>query len=149
MTRTPPIPSICVAVERPVWLTHEVWPFPVAALDVDGHRVAFTDTGGDGQVVLFCHIGMWSLLWRDVMVEMSKNKRCITLDTPGVGLSSRVVRRDQTMTLAVRAVASLIDTLELDDVVLVVHDLGGLAGLAAAVDRSDRISRIAVVNGFA
>ena len=94
MTRPSPISPDSLALERPVWLTQEVWPFPVAAIDVDGHRVAFTDTGGDGRVVLFCHIGMWSLRWRDVMIDMSKTSRCITLDTPGVGLSSiAVIRR--------------------------------------------------------
>ena len=43
----------------------------------------------------------------------------------------------------------LIDTLDLHDVALVVHDLGGLAALGAANDRLERISCVAVVNGFA
>ena len=126
----------------------DVWPFPVRSLTVDGNRVAVTDTGSDGPVMLFCHVGMWSLLWRDVIVEMAKTYRCVTFDTPGVGLSERLGRSDQTMTKAVRAVGMVIDTLDLRDIVLVVHDLGGLAGLAAVNDRSDRVAAVAVVNGF-
>ena len=149
MTNPIRFPLGTIPLDLPDWLTHDVWPFPTAALDLDGHHVAFSDTGGDGQVLLFCHIGLWSLLWRDLMVEMSKTHRCITLDTPGVGQSSRIARGDQTMTTATRAVGELMDTLDLHDVVLVVHDLGGLAGLAAANHRLERISGVAVVNGFA
>ena len=149
MTSPDFVPLRVAPLDRPDWMTEHVWPFPLATLDVDGHRIAFTDTGGSGQAVLFCHVGMWSLLWRDLIVEMSPTYRCITFDTPGVGLSSRIAPGEQTMTTSVRAVGALIDTLDLRDLVLVIHDLGGLAGLAAANDRPERISRIAVVNGFA
>ena len=111
MTNPVRFPSGTLPLDIPDWLTHDVWPFPTAALDLDGHHVAFSDSGGDGQVLLFCHIGLWSLLWRDLMVEMSKTHRCITLDTPGVGQSSRIARGDQTMTTAVRAVGALMTRL--------------------------------------
>lgn len=145
-TTTTPRPA---PLDRPTWLPRDVWPFPTAALEVDGNRVAYTDTGGDGPVLLFCHVGMWSLLWRDVMVDLSTDHRCVTFDTPGVGLSSRIAASEQTMTTCVRATGALIDALDLRDVVLVVHDLGGLAALAAASTRLDRISALAVISGFA
>lgn len=145
-TLTHPQPT---PVERPDWLPDAVWPFRIAELDVAGRSVAFTDTDGDGPCLLFCHIGMWSLMWRDVMLDLAQDHRCVTLDTPGVGLSSPIHAGDQSMTTAVDAVGAVIDALDLRDVVLVVHDLGGLAGLAAANARRDRIRAVAVVNGFA
>ena len=149
MTTSTTISSRLVPLDRPDWLTRDVWPFPTAAIEVDDHRVAYTDTGGDGPVLLFCHVGMWSLVWRDVMIEMSKDYRCVTFDTPGVGLSSRIAGSDQTLTTAARATGALIDALDLRNVVLVIHDLGGLAALAAANDRLDRINGLAVINSFA
>lgn len=135
--------------ERPSWLDNDVWPFPTASIEVDGRQVAYTDTGGDGPVLLFCHVGLWSLIWRDVMLELSTTHRCVTLDPPGAGLSERVPRLEQNLTTASQAIATLIDTLDLRDFALVVHDLGGLAALAAANDRTDRIRGLVVVNSFA
>jgi pimeloyl-ACP methyl ester carboxylesterase len=149
MTSPTDLPSTSAPPARPDWLTEEVWPFPISTIDLDGCRVAFTDTGGPGPVVLFCHLGMWSLLWRDVMVEMAPGHRCVTFDTPGVGLSSPIGPSDQTLATAARAIGALIDVLDLHDIALVVHDLGGLAALAAANGRIDRVDRIAVVNAFA
>ncbi len=148
MTSITDHPSTSTPLTRPEWLTPDVWPFPVAALDVGGHRIAYTDTGGEGPVLLFCHVGMWSLLWRDLIVDLAADYRCVTFDTPGVGLSSPVKRADQNLTTASLAVGALIDTLDLRDIVLVIHDLGGLAALAAANSRIDRIERVAVVNAF-
>jgi pimeloyl-ACP methyl ester carboxylesterase len=149
MTMSTTISPRPVPLDRPDWLTRDVWPFPTAAIEVDGHRVAYTDTGGDQPALLFCHVGMWSLMWRDVMIELSTDYRCVAFDTPGVGLSSRIAGTDQTLTTAARATGALIDALDLRNVVLVIHDLGGLAALAAANDRLDRINSVAVISGFA
>lgn len=149
MTSSTDLPSAPARNRRQEWLTHEVWPFPTALLDLGSNQIAYTDTGGSGPVLLFCHVGMWSLLWRDVMVDMSGDHRCVTFDTPGVGLSPPIDAVDQNLTVAAQAIATLIDSLDLDNITLVVHDLGGLAALAAVSSRTERIERIAVVNAFA
>lgn len=149
MTSSTDLPSAPARPGRQEWLTDDVWPFPTATLDVGGHQIAFTDTGGQGPVLLLCHVGMWSLLWRDVMVDLSGDHRCVTSDTPGVGLSPPIDAVDQNLTVAARAIGTLIDSLDLDNITLVVHDLGGLAALAAVSSRTERIERIAVVNAFA
>jgi len=133
---------------RPSWLPDAVWPFPLAALDVDGRRVVLSDTGGDGPVLLFCHAGLWSLLWRDVIAELADRYRCVTFDPPGSGLSDRVGRGEQDLSTVRRAVGALIDELDRPEITLVLHDLGGLAALAAAHTRADRIAGIAAVNTF-
>lgn len=134
---------------RPSWLGDAVWPYPLAAFETGGRRVVHTDTGGDGPVLLFVHAGLWSLLWGGVIAELSGRYRCVTLDVPGSGLSERVPRGDQSLSTAADAIGALIDRLDLRDITLVVHDLGGLAALAAVRTRADRVAGVAAVNTFA
>lgn len=133
---------------RPPWLPDSVWPFSLSSLDVRGRRMVYTDTGGDGRVLLFSHAGLWQLLWRDVIAELADHYRCIAFDPPGSGLSERLPRTEQSLTTVALAAGTLVDELDLRDVTLVLHDLGGLGALAAAHTRLDRIAGFAAVNTF-
>ncbi|MGW4534713.1 alpha/beta fold hydrolase [Nocardia sp. NPDC004340] len=130
---------------RPDWLTTQDWPHPLYAFDLDGRRVVYTDTGGDRPVLLMVHAGLWSLLWADLISHLEDRYRCVTLDLPGTGLSDP---GEATVASAAHTITSFIDHLDLDAVTLVVHDLGGLAALAAVHDRVDRVAALVAMNTF-
>jgi pimeloyl-ACP methyl ester carboxylesterase len=134
-------------IDRPRWLTSSAWPWPTYELDHDDRRLAVTDIG-DGPTLLFVHVGSWSFVWRDVLMRLQHDFRCVTVDAPGCGLSDRT---DTALTLAeaADAVAAVVDGLQLRDVTLVAHDLGGPAGFLAAARRADRIAALVAVNCFA
>lgn len=112
--------------------------------------MVYTDTGGSGRVILLVHAGLWSLLWGGLIGELvGRGYRCVTLDPPGSGLSDRVPNDEQHLSMVAAAVGAVIDDLDLYDITLVVHDLGGPAGLAAVVDRADRVRAVAAVATFA
>jgi haloalkane dehalogenase len=134
---------------RPAWLPDAVWPYPLGSLTAGARRVVYTDTGGPGPVLLFVHVGLWSLMWKGTIGNLSGRYRCVTLDVPGSGLSDRTARAKQTLDVAAEAIGVLIDRLELDGITLVVHDLGGLAALAAARTRLDRVAAVVAVSTFA
>src|SRR5580692_8211386 len=75
-------------INRPRWLTWSAWPWPTYALDHDHGRLAVTDIG-DGPPLLFVHVGSWSFVWRDVLIRLQRDFRCVTVDAPGCGLSDR------------------------------------------------------------
>ena len=133
-------------LDRPGWLPSSAWPWQPSALDHAGGRIAVTDTGR-GPTLLFVHVGSWSFVWRDVLLRLQNDFRCVAIDAPGCGLSDRV--SDPTLAQAGEAVTAVIDALELRDVTLVAHDLGGPAGFLAAARRADRIAALAAVNCFA
>ena len=143
---TSPVPDR--ATIRPKCLPESVWPYPLDSLRVGDHRLIFTDTGGPGPVLLFVHVGLWCLMWRDVIGRLTDRYRCITLDVPGSGLSDRTSRQNQTLDSAAQAIGTLIDRLDLRGITLVVHDLGGLATLAAVRPRLSRVAAVAAVNTF-
>src|SRR5690349_15832529 len=126
---------------RPAWLPWERWPFPTGALATAVGRIAVTDIG-EGPTLLFVHVGSWSFVWRDVLLRLQNDFRCVTVDAPGSGLSDRQ-SDPPTLAQAGDAVIAVIDALQLRDVTLVAHDLGGPAGFLAAARRPDRIAAFA------
>jgi haloalkane dehalogenase len=134
-------------IERPTWLPTSAWPWPTYALEHDTGRIAVTDIG-QGPPLLFVHVGSWSFLWRDVLARLQNDFRCVALDAPGCGLSERV-ESAPTLTSAADAVTAVVDALQVRDVTLVAHDLGGPAGFLAASRRADLFAALASVNCFA
>jgi len=134
-------------IDRPSWLPESAWPWPTYALDHHTGRVAVTDVG-EGPPLLFVHVGSWSFVWRDVLMRLQHDFRCVTVDAPGSGLSDRM-EFPPTLAQAGDAVAAVVDGLQLRDLTLVAHDLGGPAGFLAASRRADRVAALAAVNCFA
>jgi pimeloyl-ACP methyl ester carboxylesterase len=124
-----------------------VWPWPAGALATPAGRLAVTDAGA-GPVLLLVHAGMWSFVWRDLLRRLTPHFRCVTLDAPGNGRSYRPGAAGVTLAAAAAATGAVIEALDLHDITLVAHDLGGVAGLAAAAGHADRIAAIAAVNTF-
>jgi pimeloyl-ACP methyl ester carboxylesterase len=132
---------------RPNWLPKAAWPFETGGLEVDGSMVAITDVGR-GPVLLLVHTGTWSIVWRDLISRLAPTFRCVAIDAPGTGQSSRVPASALTIRNSARAVEATIAALRLDDLTLVIHDLGGPAGIAAAARTPERVRAIAAINAF-
>jgi haloalkane dehalogenase len=131
---------------RPGWLPAHVWPFDTEALEVGHWQIAVSEVG-QGPVLLF-YTGIGSFIWRDVMLGLASDFRCITMDPPGIGLSALVLRSEATLENSAKAVGGVIDAFDLQDLTLVVHDSGGPPALAAAARRSGRIRGLVGVNTF-
>ena len=140
--------SALLPLPRPQWLPKSVWPFETAALPFEGGRIAVTDVG-QGPVLLFVHTGMWSFIWRDIMLRLSSDFRCICFDAPGTGQSDRWPVNSISLEKASRAATAVITSLDLRDITLVFHDLGGPSGIAGAARVPDRIRALCAVNAFA
>ncbi len=68
--------------ERPSWLPQEEFPFESRFLELGGRRIHYVDEG-TGPTLLFVHAGpAWSFIFRDVIVRLRDQHRCIALDFP-------------------------------------------------------------------
>jgi pimeloyl-ACP methyl ester carboxylesterase len=133
-------------IQRPAWLPVEQWPFAMAVLATPVGRIAVTDIGS-GPTLLFVHVGSWSFVWRDLLLELSPHYRCVALDAPGSGLSAQP-HSPVSLRGAARAVGSVIEALDLRDITMIVHDVGGPAGLAAAAEHPERIAGLVALNAI-
>ena len=129
---------------------------------IDAHRQAgdvidvaglptFVRTEGSGQAVVLVHgvpVSAW--VWRNVLPELAaRGFTAIAPDLPGLGLSSRPRDFDYSWTGLGRHLARTLDTLGLDDVHLVVHDIGGPVGFEVAATMPERVAALTVLNTIA
>jgi pimeloyl-ACP methyl ester carboxylesterase len=128
-------------------ISNPLWPFATTSIDADGWKLAMTDVGR-GAPILFVHVPFGSFLWRHVVQRLRADHRCISVDAPGTGRSVPVPAEAISLESAARAVTNVIDTLDLQNLTLVFHDLGGIAALAAAARRPERIAALVAVNTF-
>lgn len=104
-------------------------------------------TAGAGEPVLLLHGWPTSAyLWRNVMPAMAKAHRVIALDLPGYGQSTQRPSDSFSFFYHEKAIDSLFTKLGIDQVHLVVHDLGGPVGLFWAARQLERVKSLAFLN---
>ncbi len=139
-------------VQRPSWLSKDVYPFDLRTVDLPTGPVTYIDEGR-GPSLLFVHAGMWSFIFRDVITRLSDDYRCVTVDFPGYGLSPDPDSGGEPdpkrrLTWLASILESFVETLDLTDITAVAHDLGGSVTMAAAVRHPDRYRAFVLANTF-
>jgi pimeloyl-ACP methyl ester carboxylesterase len=96
-------------------------------IELSAGTVEYTDTGGDGPVLVLLHgLMMDASLWDEVIADLSSDHRCVAPTLP-LGAHRVAVRPDADLSLPgiARLVAEFTGRLGLDDVTLVGNDTGG------------------------
>jgi haloalkane dehalogenase len=136
-------------IGRPDWLDAETFPFESKWINIEGNRIHYIDEG-KGPVFLFLHgQATWSFLYRNIIKRLRNRFRCIALDFPGFGLSTAPPDYRKTITDDSRLVELFIQALGLDDITLVVHDLGGSTGLGVVGRYPAWFRGLVIANSFA
>ena len=126
-----------------------LYPFKSSYMDLDGLKDHFLDQGSGEPVVMIHGNPTWSFYYRNLINKLSPHFRAIAVDHIGCGLSDKpgTDRYDYTLKNRVDDIEALIDSLELKDkITLVLHDWGGMIGIAYALRFPERISRIVIMN---
>jgi cis-3-alkyl-4-acyloxetan-2-one decarboxylase len=132
---------------------HGTFAFKPNFFDAEDCRLHYVDEGPrESAPLLFLHGNpTWSYFWRHPIAELSaKGHRCVALDHMGFGRSFKPPRLSAySLRRHVDNALALIEALDLRDITLVAHDWGGPIGLGAMVERSDRLSRLVLLNTWA
>lgn len=127
----------------------QLYPFRSNWRSVNGHRCHYLDEG-QGEPLLMLHGNpTWSFYFRRLIRALSPANRVIVPDHIGCGLSDKPDRHAYAYRLADRVAdleALLAHVIPDDPISLIVHDWGGMIGLAFALGHIERIRRIIITN---
>ncbi|WP_224982328.1 alpha/beta fold hydrolase [Geomonas agri] len=125
------------------------YPFTGRTLNLDGLAYHYLDEGTGAPVVMVHGNPSWSFYYRNLVLALRDNYRCIVPDHIGCGFSDKPGddRYDYTLSRRIDDLERLIDSLDLQGkITLVVHDWGGMIGMGYASRHPERIGRIVVLN---
>ncbi len=138
----------CVS-QRPVsvkTMSDIVYPFPVKSVSLeDGVRVAYMEEGQGEQTLLFVHgLGSYAPAWKKNIEGLKNEFRCIAIDLPGYGHSSKGDYPGD-MRYYADILARFIQKKELHHVTLVGHSMGGQIAITVGLGYPDLIEQLVLV----
>ena len=141
--------SIETTEVRPGWLPFEEFPFRIRSVDLDRHPVRYVDEG-EGPVLLFLHAGpTWMFVFRDLILRLREDFRCVALDVPGAGLSPARPGPPLELRPATTILESFVAALDLPPATVVAHDLGVPLSVLVSARHPGRFTGLVVAEGFA
>ena len=115
-------------------------------ISVAGHRLHYFDEG-KGDTILIVHgIPEWSMIYADLVKELSATHRCIIPDHLGFGFSNKDRNADLSPRAHSARLLEFIKNLGLKNIHLVVHDYGGPIGIGALVQQPELFASLSISN---
>ena len=123
-----------------------LYPFESHWLEVESQRLHYVDEGA-GEPLLFVHGNpTWSFYWRNLILGLRDQYRCIAVDHIGCGLSDKPQNYPYTLERRITDLAHVVEQLNLKNATLLAHDWGGAIGLGTVQRLPFRFSRIVLFN---
>lgn len=127
----------------------KLYPFESSYLDLNGLRYHYVDQGKGDAVVMVHGNPTWSFYFRKVILALRGYCRTIVPDHMGCGFSDKPdgAVYDYTLSRRARDLQVLLQYLKIDEkITLILHDWGGMIGMAYAVRHPQSIARIILLN---
>jgi cis-3-alkyl-4-acyloxetan-2-one decarboxylase len=115
----------------------------------DGLGMHYLDEGRGDPVVMLHGNPTWSFYYRHLVLALRDRFRCVVPDHVGCGLSDKPDQSHYDFSLCRRVddLGRLLDHLGLRErLTLVLHDWGGMIGMAWAARHPERVARLVVLN---
>lgn len=126
-----------------------LYPFKSNFLEHDGLKYHYLDEGSGDPVVMVHGNPTWSFFYREPVKALRSQNRVVVPDHMGCGLSDKPGPDQYGYRLQDRIndLQRLLQALEIKSkITLIVHDWGGMIGMAYAVAHPERIARLIVLN---
>lgn len=123
------------------------YPFEPKLFETGRGAMSYLDEGqGDEAVVMVHGNPTWSYYYRNLVLGLRGQIRCIVPDHLGCGLSDKPQDFHYTLGEHIRNLRGLLDSLSLRKIHLIVHDWGGPIGLGTAFQNIGQLDRVVILN---
>ena len=129
-----------------------LYPFKANYLNINGFNYHYVDEGHGDPVVMVHGNPTWSFYFRELIKALSSQCRTIVPDHIGCGLSDKpdAIAYDFKLKNRVDDLDYLLDQLGVrENITLILHDWGGMIGMAYAVRYPARVRRLVLMNTYA
>lgn len=125
----------------------EIYPFKSHRIQTaSGYKMHYLDEGR-GQPIIMVHGNpTWSFFYRNLVLGLRSNYRCIVPDHIGCGLSEKPQRYPYLLDNHIENLSRLVRSLKLKSFHLIVHDWGGPIGIGMAQQFPDQLKQIIILN---
>jgi pimeloyl-ACP methyl ester carboxylesterase len=127
-------------------MTDIQYPLPVKYVDLqEGIRIGYMDEGkGTNTLVMIHGLGSYSPAWIKNIQDLKSDYRCIALDLPGYGHSSKGDYPGD-LTFYTGIIHQFIEALNLESVTLAGHSMGGQIAIITALAHPEQIGGLVLV----
>lgn len=123
-----------------------LYPFESHFLDLDGERYHYLDEGS-GEVLLMVHGNpTWSFYYRNLVLYLRGQYRVIVPDHIGCGYSDKPQDYNYTLQKHIDNLTTLINSLELKNITIFMHDWGGPISMGYAVGKPENVKQFIIFN---
>lgn len=121
------------------------YPYEVKKIKLDNDiTIGYMDEG-KGDPIIFIHgLGSYAPAWKKTMEGLKNSHRCIAIDLPGYGVSSKG-KYDCSMSFYADVVADFIAKMDLKNVSLAGHSMGGQISIMTTLAYPDLVSKLILV----
>ncbi|ELR70538.1 hydrolase, alpha/beta fold family protein [Fulvivirga imtechensis AK7] len=129
--------------ERTIASIIKPYSFTTHYLDInDSTTIAYVDEGRGDKTLIFVH-GLATYLpsWQKNIPELKKHYRCIAIDLPGYGRSSKSLSH-ATMSYYAQSINQLIEKLKLEKVTMVGHSMGAQVSMTVALQYPEKVESL-------
>ena len=133
-------------------VSRSLYPFEGHHIEIGGHRYHYLDEGTGDTVVMVHGNPTWSFYYRNLVLALRDRYRTLVPDHIGCGYSDKPSDAQYRYTLCQRVddFEAFLETVACREALtLVLHDWGGMIGMAYAVRHPERVKRIVMMNSAA
>ena len=126
------------------------YPFDTKFIKVNNYDIAYVDEGNSENVLLFIHgLGSYLKAWNRNIPELKNHFRCIAIDLPGYGKSSKQIHNGS-VRFYTEIIHEFIEAVGLKNVSIVGHSMGGQIAMAYVINYPDMIKQLVLIapSGF-
>ena len=130
----------------PDWLLRQL-PYNHSNIDVGKKNMHVMDKGSGKPIVLIHGNPMWGYLYKKVLDQLDNTSaRLIVPDLIGFGFSDKINIGEHSLEAHTEWMSNFFKTIKEDSVGLVIHDWGGMIGVAGAMRAGKKIDGLVVMN---